>query len=225
MRNLMPVNLFLGFDPAGMGNFGWSICREVDGVLERIVTGLANDALDATNAVRYVFENGFLEGHARVRAAGIDAPLTWSRRGDDRGFRQTDRALIHLLEPIGGPTNRVLSVNSLAGAVAVQGVLLVRHLSAVWDLAITESHPKALEYLLENLGQHRAVHQMALALTANLNNAPGNDHERDATLSAVSAWAAIRRRTSPNWQNLYDGDDCLFNPSGIPVSYWMPIPG
>jgi hypothetical protein len=115
---------------------------------------------------------------------------------------------------------RVLATNSLRGAQIVQGVLLVRHLGETWDLKITESHPKVLEHLLAKTKQNRMVQR----LTMGLSSAPGPDDERDATLSAVSAWAAIRKRSSPNWQNLYDLDDGLFNPSGIPVSYWMPIP-
>ena len=133
--------------------------------------------------------------------------------------------LIDALNP-DGPANRVLTVNSLQGAVAVQGVLLARHLSAEWDLKITESHPKVLDYLLANGGnQYNDERQMAQALVVGLNATPSQDHERDATLSAVSAWAAIQDPPLPYWQNLYDGDDCLFNPSGVPVSYWMPIPG
>ena len=220
------VNLFLGFDPAGRKKFGWSICREVGGILQPCpITGLADNAWDAINKVQRAIA---ARDHLRdlpIRAAGIDAPLMWDRLGDDQGRRQTDRVLTNALKPIGGPTNRVLSVNSLAGSVAVQGVLLVRHLSAKWDLKITESHPKVLDYLLANGGnQYNDEHQMALALMDRLNAAPSQDHERDATLSAISAWATLRKRSSPNWQNLYDLDNGLFNPSGITVSYWMPIP-
>ena len=226
MRNPEPVNLFLGFDPAGRGTFGWSVCMEEreHGILQRVATGLADNARHSALEVIEFFENAFLEGHARVRAAGIDAPLTWTALGDDQLFRHADRVLINVLRAFDGPANRVLSVNSLSGSVAVQGPLLALHLRAEWDLTITESHPKVLESLLEHMANQGRVYEMAQALTQGLSDAPGDDHERDATLCAISAWAAIQRPPLQNWQNLFDQDQNLFSPSGQPVSFWMPIP-
>ena len=215
------VNLFLGFDPAGIKKFGWSICREINGGLELVKPGLVGDAWDVINAVKDEPRSQYPKGNFRVLAAGIDVPLLWNRKGNNKGWRKVDSVLRRELARTDGPSDRVLTTNSLQGAIAIQGVLLVRHLSEAWELKITESHPKALEHLLTKTKQS----PMVRSLTKGLSSAPGPDDERDATLSAVSAWAAIRKRSSPHWQNLYDLDNGLFNPSGIPVSYWMPIPG
>ena len=226
MRNPEPVNLFLGFDPAGRGKFGWSVCMEEreHGTLQRVATGLANNARHSVLAVIEFFENAFLEGHARVRAAGIDAPLTWNALDKGQGFRHADNVLIKVLRTFGGPANRVLPVNSLSGSVAVQGPLLALHLRAEWDLTVTESHPKVLESLLGHMTNQGRVYQMAQDLTQGLSAAPRRDHERDATLCAIAAWAAIQVPPLQGWQNLFDQDENLFSPSGIPVGYWMPIP-
>ena len=216
------ADFILGFDPGGQGNFGWSVCKEVGDCLsppEPGKTGLANDAWDAMKQVK-----GALPDNPTVLAAGIDAPLQWNKRGDRKGYRKADCELRRVLEETQGPVGRVLPINSLYGAVVVQGSLLVRHLSHKWDLAISESHPKVLEHLLCHMGQPEMV-CMVNQLTEKL--CPQNDrdpirHERDATLCAVSAWAM--RHHQPGWQNLYDGDFGLLNPSPVPVGYWMPSP-
>ena len=51
----MPVSkeFILGFDPGGIGRFGWSVCREAGGLLQPLpTTGLAKDALDAITQVK-----------------------------------------------------------------------------------------------------------------------------------------------------------------------------
>ncbi len=223
MGTTEPVNLFLGFDPGGKDNFGWSICREAGGLLQPCpVTGLADDAWDAITQVKDKIASLYPQRNSCVRAAGIDAPLKWNKRGDSKGYRKADCELRKVLEDTGGPVNRVLASNSLVGAVVVQGPLLVRHLSETRDLTITESHPKALECLVNHTGQRQMVKSLTARLVTTHKKDPTH-HERDATLSAVSAWAAIYEKP-PKWQNLYDWDPDLFNPSQLPVGYWMPIP-
>ena len=95
--------------------------------------------------------------------------------------------------------------------------MLVKHLSETWDLNITESHPKALHHLLTHSGQPEMV-DMIRYLTANL----ASDHERDATLSAVAAWAMVL--SLPGWRDLYEDEPCPVQPFDTPISYWMPIP-
>ena len=234
----MPESFILGFDPGGAGDacdeghFGWSICKEADGQLQPpAATGLATDAWDAINQVRVR-----ILGNSRVLAAGIDAPLFWSRTGS----RQADAVLRRTLSDNGFPASKVggtvQAVNSLQGACSVQGMLLTKYLSETWDLTITESHPTALRHLLDYRG-HR---DMVMCLTAGLADYEQDparclcgcwrakkpttrlaDHERDATLSAVSAWAAIRPNL-PDWQNLYVEEPYPIQPFNIPVSYWMP---
>ena len=205
------INLYLGFDPGGISHFGWSICREVAGQLEPPArTGLADNARDALNQVLDAIAPCAVKATVRVLAAGIDAPLFWSSTGG----RMIDNQATLGVTPI--------PINGLRGSVVVQGPLLVRHLSGVWgDLQITESYPGALEHLLGQ-GRHPEELQMAQRLTAGLNANPGQNHERDATLCAVSAWAAIHRPA--NWQNLYQQQEPdTITPFDIPVGYWMPI--
>ena len=226
-------DLFLGFDPGGhgrpssKGKFGWSICGEVDGLLqERLQTGLAHDAWEAINQVKGAIASLGPRDNPWVRAAGIDAPLLWNKRGDRKGYRKADCVLRRTLRDHNLPTASVLAPNALYGAVVVQGPLLVRHLSATWDLAITESHPTVLERLLPLIGQpqtERMVRQLTAGLVPTGRQDPMH-HRRDATLCAVSAWAMVHRPKSCGWQNLYDEDFGLLNPSQIPVGYWMPIP-
>ena len=209
-------NLVLGFDPGGLGAFGWSICQQVCGQLQGpFQTGLADNAWHAQNQLQ-----AHLPDHARVLAAGIDAPLYWDKRGDMQGFREVDYRLRAALEANNHPNGYVVSPNGLYGAVLMQGALLARILTATWDLTISESHPTVLDLLLPHNGQP-AVVDMRDALMDGLRD-DVTPHERDATLAAISAWAAIQR--PPGWQNLYDQDPRLINPSQIPASYWMPIP-
>ena len=205
-------DFILGFDPGGKGNFGWSICKVADGNLQPPAkTGLANDAWDAMNKVEAA-----IPGNSTVLAAGIDAPLFWSMTGN----RQADVLLRKALKDTQFPTpsGTVQAVNSLRGACVVQGPLLVKHLDDRWDLSITESHPKALYHLLRYTAQPNPdMVDMVERLIAGL-----TDHQRDATLSAVSAWAA--HQNWRGWQNLYDLECCPIQPFDIPVGYWMPIP-
>ncbi len=226
-------NLFLGFDTGGLKHFGWSICRGGNGgqghyPLERLTTGLADDAWDAITQVKSAINAHYPQGNFHVMAAGIDAPLLWNKRGDNKGNREADAILTGALKKTQGPWPSVVAVNSLYGAVTVQGPLLVRHLSANWDLTITESHPSVFRHLLPHDGQF-GMRDMVGHLTDGLpirNQQDQRGHELDATLCAVAAWAAIQKPPMPQreWRNLYKGDPDLYNPSGIPVSYWMPIP-
>ena len=225
----------LGFDPGGVGHFGWSICETVDGKLKSCPrTGLANDACHAISQVRMA-----LPDNLPVLAAGIDAPLFWSKKGGRRVdvvLRQTLKDTQFPASKLGGT---VQTVNSLQGACVVQGLLLARYLmDTCWDLAITESHPKALCHLLCHTGQQDMVHRLTAGLADRKRDptlclcgcgdptkpkASLADHKRDATLSAISAWAAVYG-TPPRWQNLYVEVEEPFriNPFNIPISYWMP---
>ena len=207
-------NYILGFDPGGQGNFGWSICSVVNGqLMPSPVTGLANDAQDAINQVQAA-----LPDNAAVLAVGIDAPLLWSNAGN-RNVDGILRGALGALENNSFPIPSVLAVNSLWGSVTVQGVLLARHLSGAWpNLTITESHPRALRCLLHDRGQPATV-GMVNNLTAGL-----DDHELDATLAAVSAWAATHQnQPGTGWQNLYGQEPQLVGPFDLDASYWMPM--
>ena len=210
------IDIYLGFDPGGAsdgGSFGWSICREVDGRLEPPAkTGLATDAWDALKKVKSAIPSFGDPNSLRVLAAGIDAPLFWSKVGE-RVFDDEKHLGV-----------RPIPVNSLRGAAVVQGPLLFKHLSDTWsDLVITECFPRALEHVLAHTGEYQEDHQMLKRLTDGMNAARNHNHERDATLAAISAWAAIRQDTT-KWRDLYLLQPNPITPFALPVSYWMPIP-
>ena len=237
-----PEGFVLGFDPGGEDHFGWSICEVVGSKLNpptKPRIGLADDAWHAICEVKKALPN-----NPTVLAAGIDAPLFWSKKLDrkvDGVLRQALRGTKFPKLKLGGT---VQTVNSLRGSCVVQGPLLAWHLRDAWDhLQITESHPRALCHLLDHLGQRNMVKY----LTAGLADYPRDpqlclcgcwrskkpqerldDHKRDATLSAISAWAAIQPRPSlPKWHNLYAEyieEPSPIQPLTIPVSYWMPLP-
>lgn len=211
------ANIVLGFDPGGRndrgpsGNFGWSICQMVDGHLERLKTGLARDAVDARDQVRTKLD---ALGKPTILAAGIDAPLFWGRRGN----RRVDKVVRNALKKIQSPAHRVMAVNSLQGAVTVQGPLLGWYLRAYQaGLPLTEAHPAAMWELLQHQEGSAGTVAMVTCLIAGL-----TDHKRDATLAAVSAWAMEHQ--PPGWSDLYNRECCPVQPFDTPVSYWMPIP-
>lgn len=207
------MSFILGFDPGGRGNFGWSICRVVGGQLRCPTTGLANHAMHAMQSVQQALPND-----PNILAAGIDAPLLWSTAGN-RNIDGILRDALRALRNNPFPIPRVLAVNSLWGSVTVQGVLLAKDLSEVWPkLTITESYPRALRCLLHDRGQPATVE-----IVDNLTLGMG-DHELDATLAAVSAWAA-RHQNQPGtgWENLYEQEPELVGPFHLNSSYWMPM--
>ena len=180
--------LILGFDPGGEGRFGWSICSVEDDELQRpLEMGLADDAEDALDQVKKTINSSGLSGRAHVLAAGIDAPLFWGRRGKREVDDVLRRALRDGMFPT--PSGTVQQVNSLRGACLVQGVLLARYLSD-WNpgLPTTEAHPKALLHLLRDSGRNDMTNLARL-----IEGPQRSEHERDATLSAIGAWAMYRR--------------------------------
>ncbi len=232
-----PRGIILGFDPGGRGKFGWSVCETTGGqLLSPALTGLANDAWHAMDQVQKA-----LPDNLPVLAAGIDAPLFWSKTGDrtvDIVLRQALRDTKFPASKLGGT---VQTTNSLQGACVVQGLLLAKYLSETrWGLTITESHPRALCHLLHHMGQQDMIKRLTAGLAdysqyatrclcgcEEAEKPPANlaDHKRDAILSAISAWAATSQPLTA-WQNLYDEnkDPHRIMPFDIPISYWMPIP-
>lgn len=116
------------------------------------------------------------------------------------------------------------SVNSLSGAVVVQGVLLAMRLrSQSPSVPITEAHPKALLKALK-------LDDAPWASIAERFELKGSDpsrrseHERDALLSAVAAREGMGQR----WRDLSLDPRCTseLDPKQLwfgPVSYWWPM--
>ena len=211
--------LILGFDPGGVGNFGWSVCRVDGNDLQRpLETGLANDAEDALQQVKKVVGFSDPPGRPQVLAAGIDAPLFWGKKGN-RTIDGIVRCALKRTE-FPTPSGTVQQVNSLRGACLVQGVLLVEYLRD-WQrgLPITETHPKALLHLLRRSEQPETT---KLELLIKGLEARDREDERDATLSAIGAWAMYKRL--PGWRDLYREEPNPLQPFGTPVAYWMLVP-
>ena len=220
------MSVVLGFDPGGKhngkGRFGWSVCdvpTDAREPLQRVGTGRASDAWDALDQTRKIIDSNGLGDKSRVLAAGIDAPLLWGKRGS----RAVDGVVRDALRDSGFAGSKlggaVQDVNSLRGACVVQGVLLAKYLRETWpEVEITETHPKALKYLLDHSNQPEVA---SLGPTVERLTAGLDEHQRDAALSAVAAWAMHRRL--PGWRNLFDQERCPVQPFDTPVSYWMPI--
>jgi len=197
------MDVLLGFDPGGLERFGWCVASDAPRLPLRVVaSGVSNDARSAIAGALAAVPAG-----ATVLAAGIDAPLLWSRSGP-RTVDQIVRAAIHVA---GAPhaAGTVQEVNSLRGACLIQGVLAALELrDHLPSLPINESHPKALRWLYPEVCTL---------------NAP-TEHERDALLSAVSAWATAHHRTLPGWRDLYLQEGEAYSPVSQPRHYFMPIP-
>ena len=92
-------------------------------------------------------------------------------------------------------------------AVGVQGILTAIELRDRYpDLLITEAHPKALRWLLRE----------AQAL------AHDSEHQRDAHLAAITAWALFH--SEPGWRDLYQGEPSFYSPIAQPLVYFTPVP-
>lgn len=206
------AGIVLGFDPGGQGNFGWSVCQ-TDGInlLPPSKTGLASDAEGAIHQVQQVMES-LDPSMLKVLAAGIDAPMFW----DGKGNKEIDDLISKEIKKGGSSGKgkpRVLAVNSLWGSVVVQGLLLANRLYRMYEPKITETHPKALLYLLKELKQDGDMNQLIAGL--------GIEQERDAVVSAYAAWAMLNG--FGGWRDIYLDEPDPVLPFGTPVSYWMPL--
>lgn len=193
--------VLLGFDPGGINSFGWAMLHlDEAGKFVRLITGVASNAPDAVRSAG--------QSAASVPAGvGIDAPLFWVEEGD----RRADSHIRNRVVAAGGHAGTVSSVNSLRGACLVQGILTARLVAALWPSAVvTEAHPKALLCLYAEAERFVTEHLPPIC----------EEHERDATLAAVAAWAAVTARSS--WCNLVLAEVAPFFPGGREVSYWFP---
>lgn len=209
------VEIFLGFDPGGIGSFGWSICREESGDLKRIDSGVVDNALEAVQAVERRLQG------KRVLAAGIDAPMFWS----ETGFRQVDDIIRSELTPYVGSlaSGIVQAPNSMKGACLVQGILVGASLYQKFKAPITEAHPGALRCLLQSRSVDKALPPGLRQLEAELKRSKEDkeNHEWDALAAAYAAWCMHRQ--APGWSDLFPRETNRVLPLGTPVSYWMPI--
>jgi predicted nuclease with RNAse H fold len=153
-----------------------------------------------------------------AEGVGIDCPMWWS--SGIGGGRKVDAWLRNTYKI---PSGTVQSVNSLRGAVVVQGVLLAMRLrERSPNVPISETHPKAL---LKHFKLSAAVSESKIAQTFRLKKQKlkeWNEDRRDALLSAVAA----REGALGNWPDLsVDRGYRELDPKTLwfgPVNYWWP---
>ena len=194
------MKAFIGIDPGGVKAFGWCVMDTALPALSvsRIVTGTCSGISEAIPEIERICET-------QPVGAGIDAPLYWARAGE----RKSDHKIRKAVAKAGGSPSTVGHVNSLRGACLVQGVLSAVGLAEKWpQIAITESHPKALLSVWP--GAVEFVRQFEFS----------TDHERDAALGAYAAFAFLSQW--PKWVDWVELEESCFIPSGGKVAYWFP---
>lgn len=209
-----------GFDPGGEDHFGWCVAEvqpEAALVVRKagVVSGAPLAVAEALQAI---------PAGSELVAAGIDSPLYWSATGD----RHADAVIRDRIRRLGCVTagGTVQHVNSLRGACLVQGVL-VAHLLRIKAprVSITESHPKALLWLMGIASPQRGTSAITLDDLGDhfrCETTGRSEHERDAALAVLTAWAMVQRRH--DWHNLLlkEDKDNVFHPVSN-VAYWMPV--
>lgn len=162
-------------------------------------------------------------GKTKISAVGIDAPLFWVPAGD----RNADQIVRRAITRLGSHGGTVSSVNSLRGACLIQGMLVaIRCRQEKEGIPITEAHPKALLWLLGKATPE--LHPVNIALVDLYEYVVGcavkgaTDHERDAVLGAVTAFAMMSRLTG--WHDIHALETTSVTPLKPPPGYWMPLP-
>lgn len=210
--------VILGFDPGGKKQFGWCVAQAPkNDHLQLRASDIASHAAEAVAAaLRKAGELG------RVEAAGIDSPLFWVADGD----RKADKSIRDAMKRLGAPNvgGTVQQVNSLRGACLIQGIMAAHLLRReLPEIRITESHPKALLWLLQVARVDRPVAEVGISHLSDLIESESprlSDHERDAALGAVAALAMIDKRSG--WRDLCREETNAFTPVS-PIEYWMPV--
>jgi predicted nuclease with RNAse H fold len=190
---------WFGADPGGKDKFGVAALR-ADGSFRAWSCSSVDQAVRLMEA---------------PEAAGIDCPMWWSSAVG--GGRRVDSWLRKTYSIHSGT---VQSVNSLRGAVLVQGIMLATRLREQHPrLPITETHPKAL---LAVLGLNRAPWSRIAKAFGLKGEEPPDEHQRDALLSAVAA----REGACGRWRDLSaDRGPEELDPKHLwfgPVAYWWP---
>lgn len=210
------MEIYIGFDPGGDKRFGWAVCSSKESILHVLATGRAAHTREAATQALSV-----ASGKGTVIGAGIDAPLFWS----EAGGRDVDILVRSAIKQLGAPhpEGTVQHINSLRGACLIQGVLTAHLLHEQRpDIALTESHPKALLYLLGIANAERSAASVTMTDLSKYATFEANvgEHERDAVLAAMTAFAG---QISPRgWINLFERERKPIIPFNYQCAYWMP---
>jgi hypothetical protein len=212
------MGFFLGFDPGGRTTeaFGWALLCGEELPLTVINSGTVYDAKGAFDIAISIFEGQ----EDQLTAVGIDAPLFWQPAGG----RVVDQMVRNKITGHGSSGSTVNDINSLRGSCLIQGMMTAMLLRRIHsELPVTEAHPKALLWLLGVAGPERPLDTILisdLSIYMTSQKAAG-EHERDAALGAVSAFAMVSKLDS--WQDLYQNESNPITPLAPPPGYWMPL--
>jgi hypothetical protein len=208
--------IYVGFDPGGIGRFGWSVLSGNAFPLKLKGCGVADHAQGACRAAIEC-------AGSQIEGVGVDAPLFWNPAGD----RLVDQTVRLAIKRRGSHSATVGAVNSLQGACLIQGILvsILCQSELARTTPITESHPKALLWLLglatkdrkPDALSFRDLHDYVFSDHPEL----VSEHERDAALGAVAAFAAHSKKDG--WQDLYSQEINPVTPLNPAPGYWMPI--
>jgi hypothetical protein len=212
--------VILGFDPGGVNQFGWCVAQAKDGCkLQLRAWGIESHAAGAVTAALTKAAN-----FGKIAAAGIDSPLLWVAHGD----RKADKAVRSAMKQVNAINigGTVQHVNALRGACLSQGIMAAHLLRRkLPGIRITESHPKALLWLLRVVSVERPIADVGINHLGDFIESESShlsEHERDAALGAVAAWAMMSKRSG--WRDLYRDEEDAFLPVS-PAEYWMPVGG
>jgi len=209
--------MIVGFDPGGAGAFGWCVAEDSAQLpLAVRACGIANDAADAVAQAW----NTLRAGEA-VASVGIDAPLFWVAAGD----RLVDQAVRTRIVKLGAHGGTVNHVSSMRGACLVQGIIAAQFSRARRaETAITEAHPKAVLWLLGEATPAQRPNMIALRSLSRYFSVGGSrtpsEHERDAALGALSAWAM--RHGAKGWTDIRPMEVKAISPIAGQLGYWVP---
>lgn len=209
----------MGFDPGGSGAFGWAVVSGETFPLRLVDRGIAHHAQGA-------FKAAIDCAGTKINAVGIDAPLFWNPAGD----RHADQVVRKAITRLGCPGGTVSSVNSLRGACLIQGIVVAMmcQQKTAKGILITEAHPKALLWLLPGKATSArppvdvAMSDLGEYVAGSKQLQGATDHERDAVLGAVAAFAMESRLAG--WRDLYALEPHSITPLDPPPGYWMPLP-
>ncbi len=213
------MDVLLGFDPGGQGKFGWAVCIDKNDGLNVLAAGTADHAEGAMEESLRVIPKV-----ASVVAAGIDAPMFWSIDG----YREADHRVRRGIATLGSssPGGTVQNFNSLRGACVIQGLLILNLLRRSFPtIPITESHPKALLWLMmiakKDFGPNNIKINNLKEIIIKGPESVSED-ERDAILGAFTAQAMMRKKMG--WEDLlqFERENDLVLAGKPPIAYWMP---
>lgn len=206
----MQLTHYLGFDPGGqLAGTGVALLSIGEGP-PRCLTDCVESVDDG-----FKWSLDKLEGQ-EPSAVGLDTFLFWET--GKGGWRAADRWLREKYPEV---RNSVLSSNTAAGAMSIQGMALAILIRRVWPKAeLIETHPKVLYYALAER-KYEWPSDMSEWLLKKIKCTPleiPNDHCWDA---ALSAWAAFKGYGHYWKRNLRELTSNPIEPAG-PCAFWWP---